>query len=173
MQRVCIQSLVWEDLTSCRCIRTENIRENDKCKYHIILYNVLEYLWMNPLGGRGRVRSWSQSPLETDEMKFIFNGKTKFKQNFSLPVWASFLPFPEYYAKLHRNSLVAQMVESACNEGEPRSIPGSGKWQPMPVFLSGKSHGRRSLAGYSTWGCKELDTTEETSLHASTGARPP
>ena len=25
------------------------------------------------------------------------------------------------------------------------------QWQPIPVFLSGKSHGQRSLAGYSPW----------------------
>ena len=36
------------------------------------------------------------------------------------------------------------------------------KWQPTPVFLSGKSHGQRSLAGYSAWGQKELDSTEHT-----------
>ena len=34
------------------------------------------------------------------------------------------------------------------------------KWQPTPVLLPGKSHGQRSLVGYSPWGCKELDTTE-------------
>ena len=34
------------------------------------------------------------------------------------------------------------------------------KWQPTPVFLPGKSHGWRTLAGYSPWGHKELDTTE-------------
>ena len=34
------------------------------------------------------------------------------------------------------------------------------KWQSTPVFLPGKFHGQRSLAGYSPWGCKELDTTE-------------
>ena len=39
-------------------------------------------------------------------------------------------------------------------------IPWRRKWQPTPVFLPGKSHGQRSLAGYSPWGCKELDTTE-------------
>ena len=38
-------------------------------------------------------------------------------------------------------------------------IPWRRKWQPTLVFLPGKSHGRRSLAGYSPWGCKELDTT--------------
>ena len=26
------------------------------------------------------------------------------------------------------------------------------KWQPTPVFLPGKSHGQRNLAGYSPWG---------------------
>ena len=29
-----------------------------------------------------------------------------------------------------------------------------------PVFLPGKSHGQRNLAGYSPWGHKELDITE-------------
>ena len=30
------------------------------------------------------------------------------------------------------------------------------KWQPIPVFLPGKSHVQRSLAGYSPWGCKRI-----------------
>ena len=30
------------------------------------------------------------------------------------------------------------------------------KWQPTPVFLPGKSHGQRSLAGYSPWGHKRV-----------------
>ena len=34
------------------------------------------------------------------------------------------------------------------------------KWQPTPVFLPRKSHGQRSLAGYSLLGRKESDTTE-------------
>ena len=34
------------------------------------------------------------------------------------------------------------------------------KWQPIPVFLPGKSHGRRGLSVFSPWGCKELDMTE-------------
>ena len=33
-----------------------------------------------------------------------------------------------------------------------------------PVFLPGESHGQRNLAGYSPWGCKELDTTEQLSM---------
>ena len=46
--------------------------------------------------------------------------------------------------------------------GDGGSIPGSGrvpwrrKWQPTPVFLPGKSHGQRSLAGYSPRGLKRI-----------------
>ena len=45
-------------------------------------------------------------------------------------------------------------------------IPWRRKWQPTPVFLSGKSHGQRSLVGYSPWGCQESDTTEWISTQA-------
>ena len=36
------------------------------------------------------------------------------------------------------------------------------KWQPTRVFLPGKFHGQRSLAGYSPWAHKVSDTTEYT-----------
>ena len=42
--------------------------------------------------------------------------------------------------------------------GSGRS-PGEGNGNPL-VFLPGKFHGQRSLAGYSLWGHKELDTIE-------------
>ena len=54
---------------------------------------------------------------------------------------------------------------------DPGSIPGSGrspwrrKWQPTPVFLPGESHGRRRLVGYSPWGHKKSDTTEQLHFH--------
>ena len=35
-----------------------------------------------------------------------------------------------------------------------RKIPWRRKWQPTPVFLPGKFHAQRSLAGYSPWGRK-------------------
>ena len=41
-----------------------------------------------------------------------------------------------------------------------RKISWRRKWQPTPVFLPGKSHGRRSLVGYSPWGHKESDIAE-------------
>ena len=35
-------------------------------------------------------------------------------------------------------------------------------------IFAGKSHGQRNLAGYSRWGCKELDPTEQLSTHIQT-----
>ena len=34
------------------------------------------------------------------------------------------------------------------------------QWHPTPVLLPGKSHGQRSLVGYSPWGPCESDMTE-------------
>ena len=42
-------------------------------------------------------------------------------------------------------------------------IPWSRAWQPIPVFLPGEFHEQRSLEGYSPWGCKESDITEQLS----------
>ena len=39
------------------------------------------------------------------------------------------------------------------------------KWQPTPVFLPGKSHGRRSLVDFSPQGHKESDSTERLHFH--------
>ena len=61
--------------------------------------------------------------------------------------------------------------ESACNR--PRFNSWVGKilwrreWQPTPVFLPREFHGQRSLAGYSSWVCKESDTTEWLTLSFS------
>ena len=44
-------------------------------------------------------------------------------------------------------------------------IPWRRAWQPTPIFLPEKSHGQKSLAGYSPWGHKELDMTEATYHH--------
>ena len=65
--------------------------------------------------------------------------------------------------------------ESACNvEDRPgfdlwiRKIPWRREWQPTPVILSGEFCGQRSLAGYSPWGQKESDTTEQLTLSEPT-----
>ena len=51
-------------------------------------------------------------------------------------------------------------------------IPWSRKWQPSPVFLPGKFHGQRGLAGYSPWGHKNLDMTEHAHTYTHTHTQP-
>ena len=65
---------------------------------------------------------------------------------------------------MRASSLVAQTVKHlpAMRETRVRFL---GREDPLekestPVLLPGKSHGWRSLIGYSPWGPKELDTTE-------------
>ena len=48
--------------------------------------------------------------------------------------------------------------------GESRNLI----WDQLtPVLLPGKSHGQRSLVGYSPWGREELDSTERLHFHFS------
>ena len=46
-------------------------------------------------------------------------------------------------------------------------IPWRREWLPTPVFLPGESHGQRTLAGYSPWGHKESNMTEQWTLSLS------
>ena len=50
----------------------------------------------------------------------------------------------------------------AMQETWVQSLGQEKEMETPPVFLLGKSHGQRSLVGYSPWGHKELDTTEIT-----------
>ena len=67
--------------------------------------------------------------------------------------------------------------ESTCNAGDAgwygfdpwvRKIPWRKEGQSTLVFLPEKSHGERSMLGYSQKGHRELDTTEWASMHACT-----
>ena len=60
-------------------------------------------------------------------------------------------------------SLVAKVVKNLpASAGDTRfhpkvrKIAWRKKWQYPPVFLPGKSHGQRSLVGYSSWGKKRV-----------------
>ena len=80
-----------------------------------------------------------------------------------------------FYVSLRGFSCGSNGKESACNSGDLGSIPGSGRcpgeWKgsgiTTPVFLPGEFHGQRGLEGYSPWGCKESDMTNELSLYVS------
>ena len=68
---------------------------------------------------------------------------------------------------------MAQMVKNMPAMQEIQFIPRLGRSSgeenglPNPAFLPGKSHGQRSLAGYSPWGCKKSDTTERLTFSIS------
>ena len=54
-------------------------------------------------------------------------------------------------------------------------IPRRRKWQPTSACLLAEFHEQRRLAGYSSWGCKELDMTElltHTNTHTSSQGLP-
>jgi len=70
-------------------------------------------------------------------------------------------PMAEILGKL----LLLFLCFDLCHYHWVGKIPWRRKWQPTPVFLPGKSHGQRSLVGYSPWGHKELDTTEWFHFH--------
>ena len=59
---------------------------------------------------------------------------------------------------------------STCNAGDLDSIPGLGRSpgrendNSFQYFCLETPHGQRSLVGYSPWGCKELDMTEQLSM---------
>ena len=63
--------------------------------------------------------------------------------------------------------LVAQTVDSRLQCRRPGfdswvgKIPWRRELKPTPGFRPGEFHGLRSLAGYSTWGRKESETTKQ------------
>ena len=50
--------------------------------------------------------------------------------------------------------------------------PGDENGNPTPIFLPEKSHGQRSLVGYSPRGCKESDMTKQLYTHADKNKLP-
>ena len=73
-----------------------------------------------------------------------------------------------------QNSLVAQRVKHlpSMKETWVQSLGGEdpleNEMATHSSILPGKFHGQRSLAGYSLWGCKELDTTKQSTASSST-----
>ena len=53
-----------------------------------------------------------------------------------------------------------------------REISWRRKWQPTAVFLLEKSHGQKSVMGYSPWGCKEADMTKQAPMHRNLASGP-
>ena len=69
----------------------------------------------------------------------------------------------------HHNSKASILLHSAGDIRNMGSTPGlenplEKEMATHPVLLPGKSHGQRSLVGYSSWGHKESNTTEWRSM---------
>ena len=59
-----------------------------------------------------------------------------------------------------KNCLLMQETQETCAQSLGWEDPLEEEMATHSVFLPGESHGQRSLAGYSSWGHKESDTTE-------------
>ena len=89
-----------------------------------------------------------------------------FRQSLDLGNMRNFIFRYTLFIPILRASLAAQMIKICLQCGRLGFKPRVGKiswrteWQPPPVFLPGEFHRQRSLAGYSSWGRKELDATK-------------
>ena len=70
--------------------------------------------------------------------------------------WLTSSCVSRHFPSVGKDSLEKGMVTHSSWED-----PWRREWQPTPVFLPGEFHGRRSLEGYSLWGHKESDMTEQ------------
>ena len=86
----------------------------------------------------------------------------------SLRTWVSFIGrrIP-YYLSCLQNVCVCMCMYWSTLDSWVRKIPWRREWKCTPVFLPGESDGQRSLAGYSPWGRKESDRTEQLTLPLS------
>ena len=106
-----------------------------------------------------------QSPLWYQLFSFI--GSTKLILR-NVSILYIFLLLISHMVRLYiyKHVGIAQSVKNlpAVQETPVQSwvgkIPWRRKWQAIPISLPGKSHGQRSLVGYSPWGRKESGTTE-------------
>ena len=78
--------------------------------------------------------------------------------------------FPEAWSRLcvcQASFLMTFAMVGVPHAGSWQDMIQRRQWQPTPILLPGKSHGRRSLVGCSPWGREELDTTERLHFHFS------
>ena len=132
-----------------KCIQGDAIGRNSQCgKFYQKGYGLTNKLQGNKSNGRrttdGNLRELNQ--LQCINFTWILIW-TKLRCFRGLPWWLRWL------------SVCLQCGRPGFDPWVGK-IPWRRKWQSTPVQLPGKSHGQRSLVGYSPWGCKESDTTE-------------
>ena len=108
--------------------------------------------FLSSLGSPHRLRSQIMSSANITP----FPAVTSYRANF-LSVCFSVMNWTRVHCGLPQTGKV-----SACNVGDPGSIPGPGRSPAEEMathsgILPGKSHGWGSLVGYSPWGLKDSD----------------
>ena len=81
----------------------------------------------------------------------------------------SFTVLPLPYSHVLNN--YAHFLSRSLIDPWVRKFPWRRKWLPTAVFLPGEFHRQRSLVGYSPWGHKESDTTEQLTLSLFIGMK--
>ena len=89
---------------------------------------------------------------------------------FILYLWALFITYASLVAQTVKNWPAMQEIQVQFLGWES---PLEKEWQPISVFLTGKSHGQRSLAGYNPWVHKKSDMTEWLTLYLLQGLEDP
>ena len=145
----------------------------------------LQLLNTNRKTGKTNIRSKTILRYNTNIRCYVYFEFTFFFFFFFCSFWtlqpAKGLHSQKYLATVHRLSISCPIITgfpgaserkpSACNAGDLGSVPGSGKslgegnGNPLQYSCLEKSHGRRSLVGYSPWDRKESDTTERLHFH--------
>ena len=82
----------------------------------------------------------------------------------SISSFHKFMKYCTYYRDIPNGAAVKNPPAVEMEETHVRPLgqddPLEEEMATIPIFLPGKSHGQKSLAGYSSQGCKESDTTE-------------
>ena len=107
-------------------------------------------------GGRDNLAT-GQDEQSQAPSKMCPGGELMLDLNTLFILWWHLLFFVLVKNKTTGNSLVVQWLGiHTSTAGDTDLVPGQGtkrrrQWQPTPVLLPGKSHGRRSLVGCSPW----------------------
>ena len=104
--------------------------------------------------GPHRTLNWAPCATQHLPMSCLFYTRRCIYVNATLPIHPT-LPFPPSVQTAVLQVCVSSLRTLIQSDQGPTLMASRGKWQPTPVFLPGKSHGWKSLSGYSRWGLKE------------------
>ena len=146
---------------------------------------ILERVAISFSRGSSRPRDWTSVSCGRWILTTALPGKLR-EQVVSWSIKGNSLSYCFFVSCIYKQHIICFLIyfpggsdgkESSCqyrrHQFDPwvRKIPWRREWQPTPVFLPGESPGQRSLVGYSQWGHKESDTTEQYNSNLFTGER--